>query len=759
MRLFVDREGWLERGLVAAWVLGAALAAPSPCAAGALDALDESLSRAFGELGPSVVPSGVLLDRVLPIAGLERYDGTSRAPEVSAAALRQIVHELRRSTFASGAVPRPDADELRARAQQVRDGAPIPIAVVDARAHRLREGALLGEGGKIAPGRVEIEAGDLEEIRVFAAAPLVHETRRGGEVRFVLPADLRMSWGRPAPSSLSIDFDDGRGFRRVRESETLSPSWPHRGRRTVALRAEWPDGDVRTARFPFDVIRMGTPAPDDTLTIQATVPFEGIAGSGRAYVALAPGHGTIVNPAIVIEGFDLDDTMSWERLYELLNQENLLEDLRAQGFDAVVLDFDSATAPIQRNAFVVAELLQQIAASIDPSQSVFLVGASMGGLCARYALTWMESQSIDARVRTFLSFDAPHGGANLPLGVQYWLDFFSGQSTDAAFLLSRLDTPAARQMLLAHHTTPPGPTGVPDPLRGTFLADQAALGNWPAAPRLSAVANGSGAGLDQGFAPSAQIIRWEYRSFLVDIDGNVWAVPNGSSTMILQGRIEFVFLPPDIQNVVVSGTSPWDNAPGGSRDSMFQMDTTAAPFGDIVALHDRHCFVPTVSALALDTSDLFFDVDGTANLLDLVPFDAIRWAGENESHVFVSPETKAWIMAEAASGATGVPTALLPPPQPALLQIHAAAPNPFRDRVLVRFALETAAPVSADIVDISGRRVARLLDHVPLSGRHPFDPVDVHRCRNLFRAPPCGSGRSGGEDHRNRMRRRIATII
>ncbi len=694
-------------------VLGT-LALPGPSASGPLDVLEARLDQAFGHLDPARVPTGVLLDRVLPIARLERFDGSADAPPASPATVRQIVHELRRASL--GPVLAPTPEELRTRGSRAAREGPIPIAVVDARVERIRADAGADGSLRFDAGRVDFAEDDLEELRVFAAAPLVSETRRGESVRFVVAPDLWMAWGHAVtrPLHITLDLDDGLGFRPVLFGETLAPSWSSTGSRTIRLRAEWPDGDVRVARFPFDVIRMGTPAPNDTLVVVASEPYQGTAASGRAYVYLAPGHASIENPIVVVEGFDLDDTMTWERLYELLNEQNLLEDMRALGFDAVVLDFDSATEPIQRNAFVVAELLHQIAATIDPAQDVFLVGASMGGLCARYALAWMESQSIDARVRTFLSFDAPHGGASVPLGIQYWLDYFASESVDAAFLLSRLDTPAARQMLLAHHTTPPDPTGTPDPLRGVLLADFASLGDWPASSRLVAVANGNGEQLDQGFAPAAQIIHWEYRSFLVDIDGNVWAVPNASSATIFHGRIDFVFLPPDEQTVVVSGTPPWDNAPGGSRDSMFQMDTTAAPYGDIVALHASHCFIPTVSALALPTSDLFFDVAGTPDVVALTPFQAVRWAEVNEEHVSISPETKAWVIAEVTAGATAAPSMpVVAPSGP--LQLFSPYPNPFRESVAIRFSLEADAPVRAELIDVAGRRVARLLDeaHLP----------------------------------------------
>ncbi len=718
-----SRSAALPTALAAAVLALAALAAPDPALAGGLDLLDAALLRAFPDAAPSFVPSGVLLDRVVTLANPARFDGTPNAPAASPAVVRQLVHELRRASWSPPAPDSPASttpDALRERSRLHVDGTPIPLAVVRARAARLRDdaGARQRLARRAAGGRIPLQPSDVEEVRIFAAAPLVDSTRRGASVSFVAERGLWMSWGLPEPARLALDLDDGRGFRDAAFGAPLAPAWSAPGRRRLQVRAEWPNGDVRVAHCDFEVAARGTPAPNDTLEIVATVPFGGAAGSGRAYVALAPGHTSIVNPVVVVEGFDLDDSMSWEKLYELLNQENLLEELRSLGFDAVVLDFDSATYPIQRNAFVVAELLQQVGAAIDPAQDIFLVGASMGGLCARYALAWMESQSLDARVRTFLSFDSPHAGANVPLGVQYWLDFFASESADVAFLLSRLDTPAARQMLLAHHTTPPGPTGSPDPLRGALLADFAALGDWPAAPRLAAVANGSGSAQGQGFASGSQIIEWEYRNILVDIDGDVWAVPNPGSGVIFHGRIDFIFLPADEQTVSVSGTPPLDDAPGGSRDSMFQMDTTAAPYGDIVALHDRHCFVPTMSALALDVADLYFDAGADPDPLALTPFDAVLWASANEEHVFVSPETKAWILSEVTADAMSAPIEAQAAPAGAL-RFAGAFPQPARGAATIRFVLRDAGAVDAEVLDVAGRRVARILEGAALpAGTH-----------------------------------------
>jgi hypothetical protein len=410
--------------------------------------------------------------------------------------------------------------------------------------------------------------------------------------------------------------------------------------------------------------------------------------------------------------------MDWPVLYDLLNQQNLLEDLRGEGFDAVVLDFTEATEPIQRNAFVLTELLTEVNALTPPGTSVALVGASMGGLVARYALLWLEAQGIDHQVRTYLSFDAPHGGANIPLGLQHWLRFFQTESTDAAFLLSRLDTPAARQMLLYHHLATSGTTAAPDPLRAAWTADLTGLGDWPTQSRLVAVANGSGAALDQGFAAGDQLISYEYRSLLVDIDGNVWAVPDGGpGQVIFDGGINLIWpLPDTYETVTVGGTLPWDGAPGGFRGSMAQMDSTEAPYGDIVALHDNHCFIPTVSALALQGVAPFHDIAGDADLMSRTVFDQVYYPAANQEHIALTAENKAWFMAEILAGPAPVNEGDLARATGSTLS--APVPNPFNPRTRIAYSLERAGHVELSVFDLRSRLVKNLVSGPGRPGRH-----------------------------------------
>src|SRR6185503_21100258 len=159
----------------------------------------------------------------------------------------------------------------------------------------------------------------------------------------------------------------------------------------------------------------------------------------------------------------------------------------------------------------------------------------------------------------------------------------------------------------------------------------------------------------------------------------------------------------DRRTVTVTGTRPYDGAPGGWRATMTQMDTTAVPYGDIQALHPAHDFIPTISALSIATSDLFYDVDGDPALLSHTPFDAVYFPTTNQEHVEITAQNAAWLRAEIQSGLVDVPG----PPAPAALSL-AAGPNPFHHGTRLEYRLATPGDVDLAVFDVGGRRVARL---------------------------------------------------
>ena len=663
------------------------------------DPIEDRLRDALGSIDTRELRTGVLYDRVLPFSGIERFSGDGGAAVSSRGLWRQLYEELRRAS--ADPTQRPSAQALLERARRRQDA--VPLALLFDRYERIRPDALDSGALEVRDGHLVRGSGAaFEERTAFAAAALREWTYRGREVRFVLGRDDYFSNLGGISPWLEADLDDGAGFRAMSFDVPLTARYAGPGTKTLRLRATTDDGEVREASLAFEVRALAAPTPNDTLPVTGTVPYLGGVASAEAYVYLAAGRTQLANPAVVVEGFDLDNSMNWDELYALLNQENLIEDLRADGYDAVVLNFTDATDYLQRNAFALVELLQQLRATLGPQTTFALAGASMGGLVSRYALAYMESQALPDPVRTFISLDAPHLGADIPLGIQYWVKFFSGQSADAAYLLSRLDRPAARQMLVYHYSDQPAAGGQPDPLRATFAADLAAIGDWPSQPRRVAIANGSNNGTGQGFAPGAQIIRWSYSNLLVDILGNVWAVPNLASTKIFDGRIRILFST-TAQAITVNGTQPYDNAPGGSRATMAEMDAVPAPYGDIVALYPSHCFIPTVSALAYATSDLFHDISADPDPLSHTPFDAIYSQAANQGHVAITPQNAAWIRNEVVGSVTGVG-----PLAGARLSLRPPMPNPSSGPVRIAFTLDRPEVVDLRVFGVDGREVARL---------------------------------------------------
>ena len=672
-------------------------------------AIEDRLREALGRLDTRDLETGVLYDRVLPLSGIERFGGDGRAV-ASRGLWRQLYEELRRAS--ADPTQRPPAEELIERARRRQDA--VPLAVVFDGYERIRPDALERGAVEIRDGHLVRGSGEAFEARTaFAAAALREWTYCGTEVRFVLGRDEFFSNRGGAAPRLEADLDDGLGFRAMSVDLPLTAHYLETGTKTLRLRATAADGATLQAALAFSVRALDTPVPNDTLHVAGTIPYLGGIASGDAYVYLAPGRTQVQNPAIVVEGFDLDNSMNWDELYALLNQQDLIETLRADGYDAVVLNFTDATDYLQRNAFVVVDLLQQISGIVGPQTTVALAGASMGGLVSRYALAYMETNGLPHSVRTFISFDAPQSGADVPLGIQYWVKFFSTQSSDAAVFLSQLNRPAARQMLVYHYTDPAGTTGQPDPLRGTFAADLADVGDWPSQPRLVGIANGSDNGSGQGFTPGAQIIQWSYSDLLVAITGNVWAVPNVTSTKIFDGKLRILFSTTS-QAVTVNGTQPYDNAPGGSRASMAQLDSVAAPYGDIVAYYPSHCFIPTVSALAYNTTDLFHNIAADPTPVSNTPFDAVYSQGTNQEHVAITPENAVWLRSEIEMGVTGVS----PTVAGGDVKLRTPWPNPSSGPVRIAFSMARPAAVDLRVFSVDGREVANLARGVWSAGSH-----------------------------------------
>lgn len=180
------------------------------------------------------------------------------------------------------------------------------------------------------------------------------------------------------------------------------------------------------------------------------------------------------------------------------------------GFDIYLLEWYQGTTFIQKNAMVLVELLRLIReggiegendgagmeAPLGVDEKLVLIPESMGGLVSRYALAYLEHQGIDHRVDLWMTIDSPHAGAYIPVGIQYMVDFLNGLSLGIAGQaeLAEINSPAARQMLLYHHTQADNRTTPNhDPMFDQFWNElNNVYGGYPQAPGLWRVALSNG---------------------------------------------------------------------------------------------------------------------------------------------------------------------------------------------------------------------------------------------------------------------------
>lgn len=172
----------------------------------------------------------------------------------------------------------------------------------------------------------------------------------------------------------------------------------------------------------------------------------------------------IVNkPLYILDGFDPEDKRKIDPQSPDYNEENksivelmkydhdnnpdnpkinLIDSLTHKGFDVIVVNhpiyksggksIDGGTDYIQRNAYTFISLLRYIKEIQQGTEKAVVIGPSMGGLISRYALAYMEKKHNETglekwnhNTRLWVSFDSPHQGANIPMGVQKGIQYFA----------------------------------------------------------------------------------------------------------------------------------------------------------------------------------------------------------------------------------------------------------------------------------------------------------------------------------------------
>lgn len=638
----------------------------------------------FNSLDKSQITSGILYDRVYPIADL-----TSEKKFVTGNIMAQALSELSRADYLKRF---PDYNNIKEIKKQAYLNNQVPLSIVVSEIQKINTSAF--DEGYITVNtegdlhlNQPLQEHHFDNFKVHLAAPLV-EDYKGLNVNFSFPENLIFNTTEFEIQNIQVDFNNN-GFENIIPNQSKIVHFNSEGDKPITFKITLENNEefllyssinITKSAADYNARNAGVIQP-----IESTIPYQGF-GESQAYTGIGEFQifvdnvdGILDKPIIIIDGFDPGDTRDITAVYQLMDfnngTENLADEARDLGYDVVILNFpvytrngseiiDGGADFIQRNAFILVELINEINAQKVGDEELVIIGPSMGGLISRYALTYMEQNSLEHDTRLWLSFDAPHLGANVPIGFQHLLNYIAfGPVGDVAFqdlVNGLLRNPAASQMLLDHldgHLLPGDPvefdptivlpTGAPN-FRTDFQNELDALG-YPQETRNIAISNGSGSSETTG-TPGMNVIDWTFYP-----DG-----PTGNTRAL----IELYFTPPASQTIRVSrirsqilivvwitvdeseafAMSPatsagLDSAPGGQ----FDIAGLAAGAGNNPILIefldnlniDAFDFIPTLSSLAITTTNDWYT---PVNESDINVFDAFYIPDSNEQHITLTQE-------------------------------------------------------------------------------------------------------------------------
>ncbi|WP_181899423.1 hypothetical protein [Flagellimonas nanhaiensis] len=245
--------------------------------------------------------------------------------------------------------------------------------------------------------------------------------------------------------SFEVDFGDGGGFHPYELGETLEHQFTEDGDYVWTFRLKLTDNTFRYCRTPVKITGKATrqtltarnPACVDEPweeTITASKAYMGVKGVAKLQIAPAKECKKIHKPLIVVEGFDTGLLSEIDKVGDMdigtflkgvdKSDNDKLKDLitedTEESFDIIYVNWDNGTDWLQRNAYVLEEVIRWVnqTKENDAAPNVIL-GQSMGGVLARYALRDMENNNEDHDTSLYVSHDAPHQGAHVPPGALY----------------------------------------------------------------------------------------------------------------------------------------------------------------------------------------------------------------------------------------------------------------------------------------------------------------------------------------------------
>ncbi|MDP2687661.1 MAG: T9SS type A sorting domain-containing protein [Aequorivita sp.] len=663
------------------------------CAATAqtfMDNVRAEIQTKIQHLNQNDVPTRILYDRTLPLSNLVGYGTPSgfaplvpSTPSSSSGHYFLAMEDLYRMDYLNRFTNPETLITNNQTASNI-----INIGIINADINKFKEdavaiGALLVQGNdSLFYDNPNSSLSPYNTYKnVYVASTLKSKTG-AKNIYFKLPSTFWKETAQYSITNLQIDFDNGNGYVTVAKNQTYYIQYTTYGIKDIVIKATFSNNSTKTLTSKLETINYADVISSETMTTlpgsceipifqtfsSAPYTFQGY-DEGQAYAGFGryENHSNttcIDKPIVVVEGYDPDDSFNNDYLFGIaqLNRNGLSTNLVGNGYDLITLNFEprpinGKTVPggsdyIERNAMVLVKLITYInqnkASNAEPTK---VIGFSMGGVIARYALRYMELNSIPHEVDLYASVDAPHQGATVPRGAQEMVDFVDdvvpnwGENyVEFSELGENLENPAVKQMLSNHYNSAT--------FHNTLYNNLNSMGYPQQTQRNIAVVNGSfnGSGtndINQKFFEGKAHLLW------VLIDGNIRLnfTNNSGNARVFNWRLKLLGVTVwhrERYAYTNSSVGSLENAPGGiaSLDMLDEdiLQLTELGFDWFVAGMSQHLdtdefsFIPTKSALDyIGDPDLYEDINRNLVCSVNTPFDSYFSAPSfNEPHTFLS---------------------------------------------------------------------------------------------------------------------------
>ena len=318
--------------------------------------------------------------------------------------------------------------------------------------------------------------------------------------------------------SVSVDFADGKGFSKINRNQTITVSYQcatsqvEHAVKQLRIRG-YKNGKELESRLKVNIV-FNVPAAQqelltDLLPSPTCLPSRTPSQGARASVRYADPNKGLQRPVLIIEGFESSTQPYGNLTYESISSgyvfdENgerifqhihplswMYDSLSLAGYDIIHLDFREAKLSLKENEIHVLRTLRWINEE-NPLAEISLIGASMGGLIAKMAINDLVSAGCCYPIIGYGSFDVPHRGAFIPIGLQaaskYYAELLPWVPMARNPWTAVVNSAAARELLITHFD----PTAIK--VHEHLLKSVALM---PEGMRRYAISNGSDMGISR----------------------------------------------------------------------------------------------------------------------------------------------------------------------------------------------------------------------------------------------------------------------